>query len=1129
MKKFLCLAVLLMIFLAGSVLASDVAYVVQNSADSFVTAELTALGLTYDVIYESDVLTANFSEYGMILAGDDNFNSPEDIPVNEHKSLILNHYNFYRKGTLGYNYQWGWSWRRGSQSSPSNLEIDDFDISITNGIPKFFQAYTVSDIDTKTYYLSSRKATGIRMLGSIDGVSHTSADAFLAVVYPGTTMLNGGDPIEERNLFFGIVYPEYWTPNSRQLFENSINWVLYGEDNDGDGFYTDDDCDDSNETINPDADETPYDGIDQDCDGFDLIDVDGDGYDSDCDFVTGDCFVIGGLDCNDNNDTINPDNPDPYFNCMNDAPIINLVTMSVNYQEGDLVEITVDATDPEEDAIFYSINDTKFSQVNNTFTWQTDYEDEGEYSVLLSVNDSNLTTSKTVSFIIIDKNRAPNSTTIPNQTWNEDTSFVMNLSDYFFDEDGNNLTYGVSDTSSGTSIILDIEGEIANFTVEENWNGEDWIIFYAYDGMYLTDSNNITLTVNPVNDEPTLKAQIPNQTWNEDNNLTLDLGDYFEDVDGDLTYTIAGNTNINLITNSTAKFVPNANWSGDEDVIINASDGVYSLSSNLFNLKVLPVNDAPVLEFIDDVNVLAGNLVNITPDASDVEGDSLDYSFTSPLNSDGEWQTNENDVGDYVTTVSVSDGNGGSDSQQVNIKVFQKVLINELVTDPDSGNDWIELYNPSDSNFNLDNCEIKDGKDNTLSLDGTISQNGFEVFEWSNRLNNAGDIAKLYCYDTLIDSATYGGWDDGNLSDNAVAPGKGESIGREPDGQDTDVDSEDFILFENPTRGLPSDTDMIIPTVQLLTPGNGETIEVREIDFFFVAFDNSDELECSLLIDSGSVDTKTIESGITDSFSYSGLSDGTYSWNVECSDSDNTASASSDRSFTISAPDNPILNLIGNKITDENKTLEFTISATDPDGDNSSFNANNLPPGADFIDNPDGTATFTWTPDYNQSGDYNVEFKVTDTTDLTDSETITITVRDAKEPPKFSDIDRCEITNSSLKIRIKNPDKGDEFKIGETIDVKVKIDNDHNEDLDVDVEVYLYDGDEEEIIDDKDDNMNIDKGKSKTFNFELEIPEDVENNDFYIFVLAEGKNGETLCNEEKVRIDVERPDNMVVI
>ena len=92
MKKFLCLAVLLMIFLAGSVLASDVAYVVQNSADSFVTAELTALGLTYDVIYESDVLTANFSEYGMILAGDDNFNSPEDIPVNEHKSLILNHY-----------------------------------------------------------------------------------------------------------------------------------------------------------------------------------------------------------------------------------------------------------------------------------------------------------------------------------------------------------------------------------------------------------------------------------------------------------------------------------------------------------------------------------------------------------------------------------------------------------------------------------------------------------------------------------------------------------------------------------------------------------------------------------------------------------------------------------------------------------------------------------------------------------------------------------------------------------------------------------------------------------------------------------------------------------------------------
>lgn len=44
-------------------------------------------------------------------------------------------------------------------------------------------------------------------------------------------------------------------------------------DGDGDGFVADsaggDDCDDTDETVNPDADETPGDGVDSNCDGED--------------------------------------------------------------------------------------------------------------------------------------------------------------------------------------------------------------------------------------------------------------------------------------------------------------------------------------------------------------------------------------------------------------------------------------------------------------------------------------------------------------------------------------------------------------------------------------------------------------------------------------------------------------------------------------------------------------------------------------------------------------------------------------------------------------------------------------------------------------------------------------------
>ena len=68
------------------------------------------------------------------------------------------------------------------------------------------------------------------------------------------------------------------------------------QDVDGDGYTDAIDCDDNDPSINPGATDTPYDGIDQDCDGFDLTDVDGDGYDG----------GGSGNDCNDNDATVNP-------------------------------------------------------------------------------------------------------------------------------------------------------------------------------------------------------------------------------------------------------------------------------------------------------------------------------------------------------------------------------------------------------------------------------------------------------------------------------------------------------------------------------------------------------------------------------------------------------------------------------------------------------------------------------------------------------------------------------------------------------------------------------------------------------------------------------------------------------
>ena len=85
----------------------------------------------------------------------------------------------------------------------------------------------------------------------------------------------------------------------------------------------------------------------------------------------------------------------------------------------------------------------------------------------------------------------------------------------------------------------------------------------------------------------------------------------------------------------------------------------------------------------------------------------------------------------------------------------------------------------------------------------------------------------------------------------------------------------------------------------------------------------------------------------------------------------------------------PVLNSIGDKSIDEGDLIEFSISASDPDGDNLTYSASNLPPGASF--DPQ-TRTFYWTPNYAQAGIHpDVVFQVSDGS-LDDTEIITIIV-----------------------------------------------------------------------------------------------------------------------------------------
>lgn len=116
--------------------------------------------------------------------------------------------------------------------------------------------------------------------------------------------------------------------------------------------------------------------------------------------------------------------------------------------------------------------------------------------------------------------------------------------------------------------------------------------------------------------------------------------------------------------------------------------------------------------------------------------------------------------------------------------------------------------------------------------------------------------------------------------------------------------------------------------------------------------------------------------------------------------SDDTTITETDPPETNTAPS---LASIGAQSTYANLELTFETSATDSASDTLTMTAVNLPSGATYTDNDDGTADFAWTPDTSQIGVDTVIFITSDGT-LADSETVIITIEESVQLSGYSDL-----------------------------------------------------------------------------------------------------------------------------
>ena len=137
----------------------------------------------------------------------------------------------------------------------------------------------------------------------------------------------------------------------------------------------------------------------------------------------------------------------------------------------------------------------------------------------------------------------------------------------------------------------------------------------------------------------------------------------------------------------------------------------------------------------------------------------------------------------------------------------EHLLINEVYPSPVDASEqdiltkeWIELYNPTDSDINLSKYSLHDKANHVFSdlTNKTIASGEYLTVIDENILNNTGDSVFLFDDSLIIDQVVYGDTTANPL--NAKIPPVGKSITRIDGKPDTDVDNADFVISD-PTPG----------------------------------------------------------------------------------------------------------------------------------------------------------------------------------------------------------------------------------------------------------------------------------------------------------------------------------------
>ena len=327
------------------------------------------------------------------------------------------------------------------------------------------------------------------------------------------------------------------------------------------------------------------------------------------------------------------------------------------------------------------------------------------------------------------------------------------------------ITYILQQDVSHGNLLLETGTGHFTYTPGNNYAGTDSFTYLARNDNGDSNTATISITINAVNDPPV--AHNAAITVNEDTTASGHLT--ASDPDGNtLTYSVVTSPTkgtVNIGSNGTFTYTPNADVSGADSFTFRASDGQAASNTATVTITINAVNDPPVAHN-GSLSAAQGQATSGMLHASDPDNDTLTYALaTDPQQivtitnaSTGAYTiTPTTDThSPYSFTFTASDGNNTSNTATITVTLIDTQIKTAIFGDTPDSNHPGTL---ADTYTNLDDkIHATEDRINTWSWSSSVPHKPANTIIIKTDLSALPDNieiteAKLYLYQTQSQGA----------------------------------------------------------------------------------------------------------------------------------------------------------------------------------------------------------------------------------------------------------------------------------------------------------------------------------------------------------------------------------------